>query len=119
VHRAEYDAAVELYNDTLLDALREVADSLSAWRSTREMLDSHHRLVTSLTEDWRLAKMRVVSGLDDDREVLRHRYPVLQQEYALRALESDQLVAAVDLIGALGGGYDNPDVEKRPEKPAS
>jgi len=119
VHRAEYDAAVELYNDTLLDALREVADSLSAWQSTREMLESHHRLVTSLTEDWRLAKVRVVSGLDDDREVLRHRYPVLEQEYALRALESDQLVAAVDLIEALGGGYTNLDVEKQPEEPTS
>jgi outer membrane protein TolC len=116
VHRAEYDAAVELYNDTLLDAVREVADSLSAWQSTREMLESHHRLVTSLSEDWRLAKVRVVSGLDDDREVFRHRYPVLEQEYALRALESDQLVAAVDLIEALGGGYDNPDAGKRPEK---
>jgi NodT family efflux transporter outer membrane factor (OMF) lipoprotein len=119
VHRAEYDAAVELYNDTLLDALREVADSLSAWQSTREMLESHHRLVTSLSEEWRLANVRLMSGLDDDREVLRHRYPVLEQEYALRALESDQLVAAVDLIEALGGGYDNPDVEKRPEKPTS
>lgn len=116
VHRAEYDAAVELYNDTLLDAVREVADSLSAWQSTREMLESHHRLVTSLSEDWRLAKVRVVSGLDDAREVFRHRYPVLEQEYALRALESDQLVAAVDLIEALGGGYDNPDAGKRPEK---
>lgn len=116
--RAEYDAAVELYNDTLLDALREVADSLSAWQSTREMLASHQRLVTSLSEDWHLANVRVVSGLDDDREVLRHRYPVLEQEYALRALESDQLVAMVDLIEALGGGYTNPDVEKRPADPA-
>lgn len=117
--RAEYDAAVELYNDTLLDALREVADSLSAWHATREMLESHHRLVTSLSEDWRLAKVRLLSGLDDDREVLRHRYPVLEQEYALRALESDQLVAVVDLIEALGGGYNNLDVEKKPKEPTS
>ena len=114
VHRAEYDSAVDLYNDTLLDAMREVADSLSAWQATREMLASHKRLVASLSDDWRLAKVRLVSGLDDDREVLRHRYPVLEQEYALRALESDQLVAAVDLIEALGGGYHNPDIEKRP-----
>jgi outer membrane protein TolC len=112
--RAEYDAAVELYNDTLLDAMREVADSLSAWQATREMLDSHKRLLTSLGEDWRLAKVRLVSGLDDDREVLRHQQPVLEQEYALRALESEQLVASVDLIEALGGGYHNPDIEKRP-----
>jgi outer membrane protein TolC len=116
VHRAEYDAAVELYNETLLDAMREVADSLSAWQTTREMLDSHKRLLASLSDDWRLAKVRLVNGLDDDREVLRHRQPVLEQEYALRALESDQLVAVVDLIEALGGGYHNPDIEKRPKQ---
>ena len=34
----------------------------------------------------------------------------------LRALESDQLVAAVDLIESLGGGYHNPDIEKRPKQ---
>lgn len=118
-HRAEYDAAVELYNDTLLDAMREVADSLSAWHSTREMIESHRRLMASLGEDWRLAKVRLVTGLDDDREVLRHRQPVLEQEYALRALESDQLIAAVDLIEALGGGYHNPDIDKRPSRTAS
>jgi outer membrane protein TolC len=117
--RAEYDAAVELYNDTLLDALREVADSLSAWQTTREMMESHKRLLASLGEDWRLAKVRLVSGLDDDREVLRHQYPMLEQEYVLRALESDQLVAAVDLIEALGGGYHNPDIEKRPKHQSS
>jgi NodT family efflux transporter outer membrane factor (OMF) lipoprotein len=117
--RAEYDGAVELYNDTLLDAMREVADSLSAWQTTREMLDSHNRLLASLGDDWRLAKVRLVSGLDDDREVLRHRYPVLEQEYVLRALESDQLVAAVDLIESLGGGYHNPDIEKRPKHESS
>ena len=114
--RAEYDGAVELYNVTLLDAMREVADSLSAWQTTSEILESHKRLLASLGEDWRLAKVRLVSGLDDDREVLRHRHPVLEQEYALRALESDQLVAAVDLIESLGGGYHNPDIEKRPKQ---
>lgn len=112
--RAEYDAAVELYNETLLDAMREVADSLSAWQSAREMIESHKRLMASLGEDWKLAKVRLVTGLDDDREVLRHRQPVLEQEYALQALESDQLVAAVDLIEALGGGYQNQDLEHRP-----
>ncbi|HET7909340.1 MAG TPA: efflux transporter outer membrane subunit [Nitrospira sp.] len=119
VHRAEYDAAVELYNDTLLGALREVADSLSAWQATKEMLHSHRRLIASLSDDWRLSKVRVATGLDDDREALRHRYPVLEQEYALRALESDQLIAAVDLIEALGGGYQNLDIDKRPVEQAS
>lgn len=67
-----------------------------------------------MTQDWHLAKIRVVTGLDDEREVLRHQFPVLEQEYSLRALESDQLVAAVDLIESLGGGYHNPDIQNRP-----
>lgn len=113
--RAQYDAAVEFYNDTLLDAMREVADSLSAWQTTNEMMASHTRLLASLDDNWRLAKIRLVNGLDDDREVLLHRHPVLEQEYALRALESDQLVAAIDLIESLGGGYHNPDLEQRPK----
>ena len=115
--RAQYDAAVELYNETLLDAMREVADSLSAWQATSSMLDSHHRLLASLREDWGLAKVRLASGLDDDREVLRHRQPVLEQEYALRALESDKLVAMVGLMEALGGGYHNPDLPQTTKKP--
>jgi NodT family efflux transporter outer membrane factor (OMF) lipoprotein len=119
MQRAEYDAAVEFYNETLLDALREVADSLSAWQTTGEMMKSHKRLLASLRDDWRLAKVRLVNGLDDDRVVLLHRQPVLEQEYALRALESDQLVSAVDLIEALGGGYHNPDIENRPHQQRS
>jgi NodT family efflux transporter outer membrane factor (OMF) lipoprotein len=117
--RGHYDAAVELYNETLLDAMREVADSLSAWQATSSMLDSHHRLLASLREDWSLAKVRLASGLDDDREVLRHRQPVLEQEYALRALESDKLVAMVDLMEALGGGYHNLDLPQSTKNPES
>jgi outer membrane protein TolC len=113
--RAEYDAAVELYNETLLDAMREVADSLSAWHTTRSILESHHRLLASLDDDYHLAKVRLTSGLDDDREVLKHRFPLLEQEYALRALESDQLVAMVDLIESMGGGYFNEDVTRQPK----
>ncbi|WP_084766333.1 efflux transporter outer membrane subunit [Nitrococcus mobilis] len=102
--RAEYDAAVELYNDTLLEAMREVADSLSVWHETRAMLEAHRRLLTSVSDDWRLIQVRFRSGLDDRREVLKQRHAVLKQEFALKALEADQLVAMVGLIEALGGG---------------
>lgn len=115
--RADYDGAVELYNQTLLEAVREVADSLSAWQATRDIVAAHRRLLASANKDWRLTKVRLVGGLDDDRDVLRHRHPVLEQEYALKILESDQLVAMVGLIEALGGGYHNPDVNVKSEHP--
>ncbi len=103
--RAEYDGAVELYNKTLLQAVQQVADSLSNWRETRAILEAHQRLLTSQREDLDLAQERLRSGLDDRRAVLTRRHSVLSQEYALKSLETDQLVAMADLIEALGGGY--------------
>ena len=103
--RREFDAAVELYNDTLLEAMREVADSLSVWHETRSMLEAHRRLLTSVSEDWHLVEVRFRTGLNDRREVLKQHHAVLDQEFALKALESDQLVSMVGLIEALGGGY--------------
>ncbi len=47
--RAEYDGAVELYNETLLHAVQEVADSLSRWRETRSILEAHGRLLVCAT----------------------------------------------------------------------
>ena len=103
--RREYDAAVELYNDTLLEAMREVADSLSVWHETRSILEAHRRLLTSVSNDRHLVEVRFRTGLDDRREVLKQHHEVLDQEFALKALEADQLVSMVGLIEALGGGY--------------
>lgn len=105
--RAEYDGAVEVYNDTLLHAVQEVADSLSRWRETSAILEAQGRLLSAQHENLSLAQMRFRSGLDDRRTMLARQHAVLEQEYALRNLQSDQLLAMVDLMEALGGGYVN------------
>lgn len=105
--RAEYDGAVELYNDTLLHAVQEVADSLSRWRETNIILEAQGRLLSAQHENLSLAQVRFRSGLDDRRTMLTRRHAVLDQEYALKNLQSDQLLAMVDLMEALGGGYVN------------
>ena len=105
--RAEYDGAVELYNDTLLHAVQEVADSLSRWRETSAILEAQGRLLSAQHENLSLAQARFRSGLDDRRTMLARQHAVLEQEYALRNLQSDQLLAMVDLMEALGGGYVN------------
>ncbi|BBA36278.1 RND efflux system, outer membrane lipoprotein, NodT family [Methylocaldum marinum] len=107
VQRAEYDEAVELYNKTLLQAAQEVADSLSSWRDTRTIVEAQNRLLASQREALGLAQERLRSGLDDRRAVLARRHSVLDHEYTLKILETDQLVAMTDLIEALGGGYDS------------
>ncbi|MGX2039025.1 efflux transporter outer membrane subunit [Methylocaldum sp. MU1018] len=103
--RAEYDEAVELYNQTLLQAAQEVADSLSGWQEGRTIVEAHNRLLKSQRAVLDLAQDRYRSGLDDRRAVLERRHSVLDHEFALKALETNQLVAMADLIEALGGGY--------------
>ena len=105
--RAEYDAAVELYNETLLDAVRQVADSLDNWKETRTILEAHNRLLNSARGELNLTHVRLRSGLNDRREMLTSRHTLLDQQYALKALEVDHLFAMVDLTEALGGGYAN------------
>lgn len=103
--RAEYDGAVELYNQTLLQAVQEVADTLSNWQQSRAIVEAHNRLLVSQREAFELAQDRLRNGLDDRRTVLARRHSVLNQEFALKNLETDQLIATADLIEALGGGY--------------
>src|SRR5690606_31773923 len=79
--RAEYDSAVELYNDTLLHAVQEVADSLSRWRETRAMLVAQGRLLSAQSEKLDLVQERFRSGLDDRRALLERETAVLDQQY--------------------------------------
>ena len=105
--RSQYDEAVELYNETLLHAVQEVADGLINWKETGAILDSHNRLLKSVRGEVGLTYVRLRSGLNDRREVLLSQDALLDQEYVLNALQADHLFAMVDLIQALGGGYSN------------
>jgi NodT family efflux transporter outer membrane factor (OMF) lipoprotein len=113
--RSHYDEAVELYNETLLHAVQESADSLNNWKETRTILDAHNRLLNSARSELSLTHVRLRSGLKDRREVLTTQHGLLDQQYALKVLEADHLFAMVDLIQALGGGYSNGVELSRPQ----
>jgi outer membrane protein TolC len=91
----------------LLRAVQEVADSLSRWRETSALLEAQDRTLSSQQESLGFTQVRFRSGLDDRRAMLSRQHAVLDQEYALRTLEADKLLALVDLMEALGGSYLN------------
>ncbi|MGH6800229.1 MAG: efflux transporter outer membrane subunit [Methylocella sp.] len=105
--RSQYDEAVELYNDTLLHAVQEVADSLSNWNQTRAILEAHRNLLGSTRGEVSLTQVRQRTGLADRREILTLQRGFLDQRFALKASEADHLIAFTDLIQSLGGGYRN------------
>ena len=113
--RSQYDEAVELYNDTLLHAVQEVADNLSNWKQTGAVLKAQENLLKASRGEVKLTQQRVRSGLVDRREIFSVRRGLLDQQFALKTSEADHLLAAIDVIQALGGGYSNGFEWSRPQ----
>ncbi len=103
--RSEYDELVDSYNETLLKAAQQVADSLASLKDTNSETRAQRRLNAAARAELELARSRWRSGLKDKRELLGQAHAVLEQVYALDALDADYMSSHVDLIQALGGGY--------------
>ena len=69
--RSQYDEAVDLYNETLLHAVQEVADGLTNWKETGTILKVPI-IACSIRRvgEVNLTHVRLRSGLNDQREVL-------------------------------------------------
>lgn len=102
---AQYDAAVERYNDTLLRAVRETADALVHLREWEAKLDEQTRLLGEAEEARRAAEATVLSGLGDRGVGLRARLDVAVALSRLADLRGRRLRAAVSLCQAMGGGW--------------
>jgi len=103
---AEYDLAVANYNQSLVGALREVADALQTSRSLDAQLISAGRAHDSAQSAWQLATTRYKAGLGTQLDVLNAQRPLLALEQQLAALRAQRLGAAIDLDRALGGGLE-------------
>lgn len=101
---ADYDLAVAGYNQTLVGALREVADALQAARSLDAQLASTMQARTAAQAAWQLASTRYRAGLGTQLDVLAAQRPLLQLDQQLATLRAQRLMAAIDLDRALGGG---------------
>jgi len=103
---AQYDAAVEQYNQTLSDALREVVDQLSSFRSVSEQrVEQEHALAAS-RDAYDLAVLRYREGVGNYLQVLSAEAPLLIQESLQADLRARALDLSINLVRALGGGLD-------------
>jgi len=103
---AEYDAAVEHYNQTLADALREVVDQLTSLRSVNAQRTEVESALASAEEAYALAVTRYKAGLGSLLQVLTAEMAVLEQRNLRADLQSRELALSIDLMRALGGGYE-------------
>jgi NodT family efflux transporter outer membrane factor (OMF) lipoprotein len=105
---ADYDIAVEQYNQTLADAIRDVVDQLASFRSVDEQRRQQVQAQATAQEAYDLALLRYREGIGNYLQVLSAETPLLAQQGLDADLRSRQLTLAINLIRALGGGFDEP-----------
>jgi len=104
--RASYDATVAAYRQTVLAAFQEVEDDLATLRYLSEEAGQQQEAVTAAQEALNLELDRYKAGTDSYLNVITVQTIALSDEQTAVTILQRRLVAAVDLVKALGGGWD-------------
>jgi NodT family efflux transporter outer membrane factor (OMF) lipoprotein len=103
--QAQFDQSVGDYNQTLLDAVREVADVVANWRALERETSEQQLALEDAQRSYDLTTDRYRAGLDNYLTVLSSENQVLLAEGLRAELGARRLSFSVDLVRALGGGY--------------
>jgi NodT family efflux transporter outer membrane factor (OMF) lipoprotein len=102
---AAVDLATATYNDRVVGAVRDAADALARIGALRQERARQAEVVRGYAETGRLNNVRVASGLESRLDLIDNDIRLLDARLADADLATDALVARVQLIMALGGGY--------------
>jgi NodT family efflux transporter outer membrane factor (OMF) lipoprotein len=103
--RAARDEAVAQYNQTVLGALREVADTSTSIRSLHEQIRHQAASLKAITSAYDVALDRYREGLGNFVQVLLAQSEVLKQTIQTTDLHARAYILDAQLETALGGGY--------------
>jgi NodT family efflux transporter outer membrane factor (OMF) lipoprotein len=106
--RAIYQGTVANYRQIVLTAFQEVEDNLSTLRILSQELRQQNAAVTSSQRNLTSANARYQSGLDNYLAVITAQINLLANQRTVQNLQMEQMTASVQLIKALGGGWDVP-----------
>jgi NodT family efflux transporter outer membrane factor (OMF) lipoprotein len=105
-YRSMYDETVANYRQTVLTAFQQVEDNLAALRVlSKEVqeqdvaINSAQRYLTDANNRWKL-------GLDPYLDVISAETALLSNQQTMVNLRMQQITASVQLVEALGGGWD-------------
>jgi NodT family efflux transporter outer membrane factor (OMF) lipoprotein len=104
--QAGYDATVANYRGTVLQAFREVQDSLTGLSVLDQAYQSQQQAVDASRRSLDISTNRYKGGLVSYLDVVNAQQNVLSNEQELAILQGQKMVTSVLLVKALGGGYD-------------
>ncbi len=114
-YQAAYDQTVANYRETVLTAFQQVEDNLSALRILTQVIEEQNAAIDSAGRNLREAEVRYQAGLDPYLNVITAQTVLLNDQQAAVNFRMQQMVAGVQLIEALGGGWDSSQIPSAKE----
>jgi NodT family efflux transporter outer membrane factor (OMF) lipoprotein len=104
--RAAYDNTVATYRQTVLTAFQQVEDDLATLKTLAHQIAQQETAVKSSERYLDLATVRYTSGVDSYLNVITAQTTLLVNRQTLVNLRIQQMTASVQLVEAVGGGWD-------------
>lgn len=103
---ATYNANVATYRQSVLTAFQQVEDALAAVRILSQQILRQQEAVDSSRTFLQLESRRYEDGIDPYIDVVTAQTTLLSNQQSLTNLQVQEMTASVQLIEALGGGWD-------------
>jgi NodT family efflux transporter outer membrane factor (OMF) lipoprotein len=105
-YTATYNADVATYRQTVLTAFQQVEDYIATLRVTSGQVQKEDAAVKSAQRYVDIATARYETGLDPYLDVVSAQTTLLADQQTQVTLHVTEMTAAVELVQALGGGWD-------------
>ncbi|TWD49637.1 efflux RND transporter outer membrane subunit EmhC [Pseudomonas sp. SJZ131] len=114
--KIQKDIGVANYEKSIQTAFQEVADGLAARQTYTDQLQAQRDFVTANQDYYRLAERRYRIGVDSNLTFLDAQRQLFSAQQVLITDRLSQLVSAVNLYKALGGGWNEQTARTEPLK---
>ena len=104
--QATYEADLAAYRQTVLTAFQQVEDYIATVRVTSDQISAQREAVAASQRNLEIATSRFETGLDPYLNVLTAQTTLLTDQETLVTQRVAEMVGAVQLVQALGGGWD-------------
>jgi NodT family efflux transporter outer membrane factor (OMF) lipoprotein len=106
-YRAQYDETVANYRQTVLTGFQQVEDNLATLRVLSKEIQEQDTAIQSAQRSLKLATDRYRLGIDPYLNVITAQTTLFGNQQTAVDLRILQIVASVQLIEAIGGGWDS------------
>ena len=103
---AQYNADLATYRQSVLNAFQQVEDSMVATRVYSQQIIRQQQAVKDSQDYMNLELVRYNTGVDPYVDVVVAQTTLLTNQETLNALQVEEMTSAVELVQALGGGWD-------------